>query len=184
MLNKKKIVLSASAAAVALGLGLGATGMASATTATAPASSATSTDASVTATGDEANLKGPRGGHGRVDAAELAEKLGVDEAAVTDALATAAKSAKADIETVEGERPDREALKSAIVASLAETLGIEEATVQAAIEELKSERQAERAAAVQERLDAAVADGSLTQAEADGAAKALELGIIGGGVRG
>jgi hypothetical protein len=38
----------------------------------------------------------------------------------------------------------------------------------------------ERAAALRERLDAAVTDGSLTRQEADGAAKAVDLGILGG----
>lgn len=77
----------------------------------------------------------------------------------------------------------RDARKSAIVTLLADALNLEEAAVQAAISELAAEQKAERSAAVQDRLDAAVADGSLTQAEADGAAKAFKLGILGGGVR-
>ena len=124
MLDTKKIVLSASTAAVALGLTLGAAGMASAATDTTPASSATSTNTSETASGDEAQSKAPTGGRGGLNAAALAEKLDVDEATVTDALATARETATADLETAEGEKPDHEALQSAIVASLAETLGI------------------------------------------------------------
>jgi hypothetical protein len=196
MSNAKKIALGASAAAVALGVSLGVTGIASATeTTTTPAPSSTSSAAADTpsrdgATGGPANGaadgagKDHKGGHGRgggVDAAALATKLGVDEATVTDALETARDAARTSVETAEGERPDREALQSAVIASLAETLGVDEASVQSAIDELEAEKKAERSAVVQELLDAAVTDGSLTQAEADGAAKAVELGILGGG---
>ena len=53
-----------------------------------------------------------------------------------------------------------------------------------ALAEIRAARQAERAAALKERLDAAVADGTLTQAEADAVTKAVEKGVIGGGGRG
>ena len=46
--------------------------------------------------------------------------------------------------------------------------------------EIRTARQAERAAALKERLDAAVADGTLTQAEADAVTKAVEKGVISG----
>ena len=188
MSTPKKIALGASAAAVALGVSLGATGMASAATAD-PAPTSTSSATAEATTGDETAMDrkgGPRHvrGQGGVDAAALATKLGVDEAAMTDALQATRDAAKAHTETTEGEKPDREALQSAVAASLAEALGLDEATVQTAIDELQTEKKAERSAAVQERLDAAVTDGSLSQAEADGAAKALELGILGGGGRG
>lgn len=185
MSNFKKIALGASAAAVALGVSLGATGAASATetaATAAPAPTATSAAAAETPTGDDAT-KEHKGGHGRgggVDAAGLAARLGLDEAAVTDALKAARDTARTSVGTTDGGKPDREALESAVVASLAEALGVEEATLQTAIDELEAEKEAERSAAVQKRLDAAVTDGSLTQTEADGAAKALKLGILGG----
>jgi hypothetical protein len=192
MSNGKKIALGASAAAVALGLGLGTTGLASAAT-TTPAPSASSSATAETPAEDATRgerMKEGRGGHGLrgggVDAAELASKLGVEEAAVSDALQVARDAAMAGADTGAntGEKPDREAMEASLVTSLAEALGLDEATVQTAFDELRAEKQAERSAAVQERLDTAVADGSLTQAEADGAAKAVELGILGGGGRG
>lgn len=50
-----------------------------------------------------------------------------------------------------------------------------------ALEELRTEAQKNRAAALKPRLDQAVADGTLTQAEADAVTKAVEQGVIGGG---
>ena len=79
------------------------------------------------------------------------------------------------------ERPDRAERDAALAAALADKLGIEEAKVTAALAEIRSERQAERATALKERLDAAVQDGTLTQAEADAVTKAVEKGVIGGG---
>jgi hypothetical protein len=72
---------------------------------------------------------------------------------------------------------------AALAASLAEALGIEESRVTAALEELRSEKQAEKAAALKTRLDQAVTDGKLTRAEADAVTKAVESGVIGGGGR-
>ena len=56
---------------------------------------------------------------------------------------------------------------AALAKALADKLGIDEAKVTAALTEIRTARQAERAAALKERLDEAVADGTLTQAEAD-----------------
>jgi hypothetical protein len=67
--------------------------------------------------------------------------------------------------------------------SLAESLGIEESKVTSALEELRAAERSERAAALKSRLDKAVADGKLTQAEADAVTKAVENGVIGGGGR-
>ena len=68
----------------------------------------------------------------------------------------------------------------ALAASLAKSLGIEEAKVTAALEELRTAEQAKHAAALKPRLDQAVKDGTLTQAEADAVTKAAEKGVIGG----
>ena len=67
--------------------------------------------------------------------------------------------------------------------ALAEKLGLAEDKVATALTELREAHQAERAAALKERLDAAVQDGTLTQAEADAVTKAVEKGVIGGGGR-
>jgi hypothetical protein len=53
--------------------------------------------------------------------------------------------------------------------------------VTAALEELRTAAQGDRAAALKTKLDTAVTDGTLSQAEADGAAKAVDKGVIGGG---
>ena len=67
--------------------------------------------------------------------------------------------------------------------ALAAKLGIDEAKVTAALQEIRSEEQSEHAAELKTRLDKAVADGKLTQAEADAVTKAVQNGVIGGGGR-
>jgi hypothetical protein len=67
--------------------------------------------------------------------------------------------------------------------SLASALGIDEAKVTAALDELRTAEPAEHAAALKTRLDKAVTDGKLTQAEADAVTKAVANGVIGGGGR-
>ncbi|WP_104119218.1 hypothetical protein [Arthrobacter sp. B1805] len=174
MMERRKIALGVGAAALVAGASLGVTGMANATTTATPSASAS-------ATSDEASGgQGHGGGFGRgpgFDPAGLAEKLGVEESAVTDALQALRDEARPDEEA--GGTPDRKD-RPDVAASLAEALGLDEATVQTALDDLRTEQQEERSAALQERLDAAVADGSLTQEQADGAAKAVELGILGG----
>lgn len=175
MIERRKIALGVGAAALVAGASLGITGMANATT---TATATPSAGASATP-GEEGRQGGGFGRHGRgFDAANLAEKLGVEEAVVSDALQAAREEARSEADA--GGTPDRDAMSSEVAASLAEALGLDEVTVQAALDELRTEQQQERTAALQERLDAAVTDGSLTQEEADGAAKAVELGILGG----
>ncbi|MET3140633.1 UNVERIFIED_ORG: pyruvate/2-oxoglutarate dehydrogenase complex dihydrolipoamide acyltransferase (E2) component [Arthrobacter sp. UYEF10] len=194
MVRTKRIALGLTATALALGAGIGVAGMASATSTPTPtpsASSSASTDGSTSAA--PADGKGMRGGHGHggfrgVDAAELATKLGVDEAKVTEALkayrdANKPTTPPADGTNTEGTRPDPAAKQAELAKSLAATLGIDEAKVTAALEELRSAEQADRAAALKTRLDAAVTNGKLTQAEADAVTKAVQNGVIGGGGR-
>jgi hypothetical protein len=76
------------------------------------------------------------------------------------------------------QRPDPAERDAALAKALAEKLDIDEAKVKAALDELRSERQAARAAALKERLDAAVKAGTLTQAEADAVQKAVDKGVI------
>lgn len=176
MSQRRKIVLGVGAAALVAGTSLGVTGMANATTTVSPEPPASASGEP----GTEIRGGGGSGRHGGgFDAAGLADKLGVEESAVTDALRTARDGIRSDGDTSTG--PDRDGLRSALAASLAEALGLDEGTVRTALDELRTEKQQERSAAVQDRLDAAVTDGSLTQEEADGAAKAVELGILGGG---
>jgi hypothetical protein len=116
-------------------------------------------------------------------ASELAARLGVDEAKVTEALKAFREANKPTTRPAEGQKPDRAAMEAALAKSLAESLGIEESKVTAALEELRTEAQSDRAAALKTRLDKAVSDGTLTQGEADAVTKAVEKGVIGGGGR-
>ena len=185
MSRTKKMTLGLSATALALASGIGLAGMASATTpAPAPsASSSASADGSTsTRPGGGMGKHGGRGGErGIAQASALAEKLGVEEAKVTEALQAFREANKPAGPPAEGEKPDAASREAAVAKSLAESLGIEESTVITALEELRSERQAEKAAGLKTRLDQAVADGKLTQAEADAVTKAVENGVIGGG---
>ncbi|MGO4587350.1 hypothetical protein [Paenarthrobacter sp. 2TAF44] len=183
MSKTKRITLGITAGALALGAGLGVTSIASATT--TPTPSATSS----------ADVTTPPEGHGRPGghgpdrgqlAADLAAKLGVDEAKVTDALKAfreANKPTTPPTQGTEGTKPDRTAQEAALAKSLAAALGIDESKVTAALEEIRTAAQEERAAALKTRLDKAVTDGKLTQAEADAVTKAVEAGVIGGGGR-
>ena len=183
MSRTKKMTLGLSATALALGAGIGVAGMASATTTPAPAPSASaSADGSTSTMPGGMGKHGGRGGErGIAQASALAEKLGVEEAKVTEALQAFREANKPAGPPAEGEKPDAASREAALAKSLAESLGIEESTVTAALEELRSERQAEKAAGLKTRLDQAVADGRLTQAEADAVTKAVESGVIGGG---
>lgn len=189
MSRTKKMTLGLSAAALALGAGIGVAGVASATTTPTPtpsANSSASADGGATQGG-----MGKHGGHGGergvAQASALAEKLGVEEAEVTEALQAFREANRPGTPPAEGtapsegSKPDAAARDAALAKSLAESLGIEESKVTAALEELRAERQAEKAAALKTRLDQAVADGKLTQAEADAVTKAVENGIIGAG---
>lgn len=188
MSRTTKIALGLGAAAVALGAGLGVAGMASATTAPTPTPTPTpSSSAPGTNPADGYGMRGGRHGHGGAEfgarAKELAAKLGVDEAKVADALKAFREANKPTTPPAPGQpgqKPDRAAMEKALAASLAKSLGIEEAKVTAALEELRTAEQAKHAAALKPRLDQAVKDGTLTQAEADAVTKAAEKGVIGG----
>lgn len=187
MNRTKKVALSLSAAAVALGAGFGVTGMAAATTAT-PTPTPTSSSPSATPIPDGHKLGGRHGHHHGDRGAQvsaLAAKLGVDEAKVAEALrafrdANRPAAPWADRQKPDRQKPDRAAMEAALAASLAKSLGIDEAKVKTALEELRMEAQKSRAAALKPRLDQAVSDGALTQAEADAVTKAVEQGVIGG----
>jgi hypothetical protein len=197
MARTRRITLGLTATALALGAGIGVAGMASATTTPTPTPSASSsTPADGSTSTAPAEGKGGRGGHGGhggfgfggADAAELATKLGVDQTKLTDALKAFRDANKpaAGTEkgaTADGTRPDPAARQAELAKSLAASLGIDEAKVTAALEELRTAEQAEHAAELKTRLDKAVTDGKLTQAEADAVTKAVQNGVIGGGGR-
>lgn len=87
------------------------------------------------------------------------------------------------------DRPDPQAARAArqdeLAAGLATELGIDKAKVAAALEKVQTAQEAkakaDRSAALKTRLDAAVKDGKITQAQADAILKATEAGVLGGG---
>ena len=184
MSRTKRITLGLTAGALALGAGLGVTGMASAAETPTPSPSA-SASAGTTAPADGQGMRGGHNGDRGQLAAELATKLGVDEVKVTEAIQAFREANKPTEGTkpADGTKPDRAVRDAALAKALAESLGVEESKVTAALEEIRTAEQAERAAALKTRLDTAVTDGKLTQAEADAVAKAVEQGVIGGGGR-
>ena len=113
-------------------------------------------------------------------ASGLAQKLGVDESKLSDALRSFRKANKPTARSADGTKPDRAQHDAALAKSLAGSLGIEESKVTAALGELRTANQTKRAAALTSKLDAAVTAGTLTQAEANAVTKAVEKGVIGG----
>jgi DNA-binding transcriptional regulator YdaS (Cro superfamily) len=118
-----------------------------------------------------------------MDASALATKLGVDETKVSDALKAFRDANKPTTPPAEGQKPDAATRDAALAKSLADGLGVDEAKVAQALQDLRTEAQADRAAELKTRLDQAVTDGKLTQAEADAVTKAVQNGVIGGGGR-
>jgi hypothetical protein len=111
-------------------------------------------------------------------AQQLASKLGVTQDKVAAALLEIREENQPTARPDPSQRPDLAERDAAIATALAAKLNIEEAKVKAALDEIRSERQVAEAAALKERLDAAVAAGTLTQAEADAVQKAVDRGVI------
>ena len=190
--STKVVVASAAAGALALGVGVGIAGFASADPTTTPSPNPSASAPADPGRGGPGH-GGHRGGPGRgvadTDLAkQLAEKLGVTEAKVTKALqeirdanrpAKPSTAPSAD-PSAKPTRPDPEKREAALAKALAEKLGVDEAKVTKAFDEIRAARQADRAAELKTRLDAAVKAGTLTQAEADAVTKAVEKGVIGG----
>jgi ABC-type amino acid transport substrate-binding protein len=187
--------VAVAAGALALGTGIGFAGLAQAEPTPTPSPGAPSGAPSTGAQPGGPDRGPGRGGpHGRGGmlgadlAKQLAEKLGVTEAKVTEALKALRDEHKADrpdpgTAPDPSTRPDPAQREAELAKALAGKLGVDEAKVKAALDEIRADRDAERAAALKGRLDAAVKEGSLTQAEADAVTKAVEKGVIGGGPR-
>jgi hypothetical protein len=187
-LNKLATGVAVAAGVLALGAGVGVAGLAQAQPTPSPGSpsSSASPSAGTERPGGGKDGRGARGFFGMQFASQLAEKLGVTEAKVTEALRSIHEERRgdrpgADPSADPSTRPDRAEREADLAEALAEKLGLDEAKVTAALAEIREAAQTERAAALQERLDAAVQDGTLTQAEADAVTKAVEEGVIGGG---
>lgn len=160
--------------------------------ATAADDSGSSSDAS-SATAGERGPGGPGGpgGHGRggfMDAAALAEALDVSEDTLSDALDAVREAMKPDADSrpADGERPalptdeERAEREAAFVSALAKELGIEESKVSDALETVQAARRAEHRTELSERLDQAVEDGDLTDADKASVLKAYDAGVLGG----
>jgi transposase-like protein len=173
----KKTAVAVAAGVLALGAGVGIAGVAAAAPTPTPNPTATGSAA------PDSDRPGGRTGGFRDGAqvTELAGKLGVTEEQLTEALRAIREENRSTTPPTDQTREQRDA---ALAKSLAEKLNLDEAKVSQALAEIRAAKQAERAAALKERLDAAVADGTLTQAEADAVTKAVEQGVINVGGRG
>ena len=124
------------------------------------------------------------------DLSDLAEKLGVDESQLRDAMAAVRDDLRDELKDVraagkDNATADRQALwdqvQQKLADALAAELGIDSSKVSGALADLEAEHEAERDQALTDRLDQAVKDGKLTQAEADAVKKAVDAGVIGAG---
>lgn len=190
--SKKTTAMAVAAGVLTLGAGLGVASLASAdptATPSASPSASPSQSAAPDARGGPGGHRGP-GGHGALQgelAKSLADKLGVTEAKVTEALQKFRDDNLPDPgatkPTPGTAKPDPTAREEAMAKSLAGSLGVDEAKVKTALAEIRSAAQADRAAALKTKLDAAVKAGTLTQAEADGVTKAVDRGVVNVGPR-
>ncbi len=166
----------------ALGLGIGATNLAAADTTPTPVSSVTETDTktqqqkakSAQETGKFDRHPGRHGfghhvWHGKEGASDLAKKLGVSKEKLMKASREMREAFK------NGEKPN----KDEFTKTFAEKLGVDQQKLIEALEELRAEHRTANMTALKARVEAAVANGKLTQAEGDAVIKAAEKGVIG-----
>lgn len=177
---------TATAAAITVagaGIAVGGIGLAAADDSTTGEASSSQTS---TAAAGEGRGHGPgdRGRSGE-QAAALAEALGLEESAVTAAMQAVRDELKPEA-PAEGEtrtpptEEEREARAAEMASALADELGVSEQQVTDALESLGAERKAEARSALADRLDAAVADDSLTDADKESVLKAFDAGVLGG----
>lgn len=107
----------------------------------------------------------------------LAAELGVTEEQVRDALAAVREQMR---DAGRRENADREARQAAFAKALAAELGVSEEKVTAALEKARAAADADRTARLKERLDAAVAAGKITQADADAVLRVARAGVLAG----
>lgn len=110
-------------------------------------------------------------------AAGLAEKLGLDEDKVREALESVHREMRADREDL-SDPPSRDERAAERAKRLAEKLGVDQSDVETAIAELQDAHKVVAFTSLKERLAEAVEEGTLTQAEADAVVKATEAGVI------
>ncbi|GAA1433621.1 hypothetical protein GCM10009616_26020 [Microlunatus lacustris] len=182
VMPRLRTTVAAATGVLALGAGLGVAGLASAAPTPSPTPSASSTPSA--GPSDAPGQRwggGPGGGHGFRDggrlAAALAEKLDLEESAVSDGLREYRQANRPASRPDPGTRPAGPD-DTALAQSLAEALDQPEADVAKALAEIRSERDTARGQAVEAKLAEAVEAGTLTPAEADAVRKAADAGIV------
>lgn len=199
----KKFVIGGAAVLATAGIGLGLTQLANAD----PNSPKPTESSSVSVASEQASNQqggptdGQRGGPGGgmvglrgVDTATLAQKLGVEESKLREALQSIHRSQESGGMPSQGQSSGNGSEQAAeggqgqppaappggsgsgdrdgeIAKALAQALGLDESTVTTAIQEVRAE-------ANKTVLDQAVSDGKITQEDADVIAKAAASGIV------
>ncbi len=144
-------------------------------------------------TAQEGGRFGHRLGHGAM-AAELADKLGLDEDKVADVLEKVHEALRPERPDLsDGQVPEPptdeeiEARQAALAKALAKELDVSEAKVAKALDELRADVEermddlrADLRDGLVDRLAAAVEDGTLTEADKASVLKAYDAGLIGG----
>lgn len=140
----------------------------------------------VTVSADGRPGPGGPGGHGRggahVDTAALAKALGVTE----DKLTAALEAVREELKPAAGEKrtpptdEERADRQAALAKALADELGLDESKVADALDSVRDAHRAERRTDLSERLDTAVKDGDLTDADKASVLKAYDAGVLGG----
>lgn len=181
MKTRHKIGLGLGAGALTLGGVAGFAQVAQADPTPTPSASASTPGSDAPGPDRPGPGKGDHGAHpGGPLAAGLAQKLGIDQTRIEEALRTARKAAEPD-PNASTTPPTHQQRQDALASGLASALGIDQAQVSQALTALENEQNAARAEALQTRLDQAVTAGTLTQAEADAVKKAVTAGVIEGG---
>jgi hypothetical protein len=180
----KKAAIAVAAGMLALSAGIGVASYASADPTPTPSGSP-GQPSSGPDVGPRGSGRGPRdhGGRGNRQgelAKALADKLGLDEAKVAAALQAVHDANRPGPQggPDQSARPDPSARDANLAKALADKLGVDEAKIKTALAEIRSDRDAQRANALKDRLDAAVKAGTLTRAEADAVTKAVAKGVI------
>ncbi len=162
------------------GIAVGAVGLAAAEDTTTEQDSSTTIDRAAGEGRGHGNGPGGRDGRGGSGelASGLAEALGLEESDVADALSAVHDQREA------GDSGEREERRAELASALADELDVSEESVTEALASLTSERAAAGRSALADRLDAAVAEGTLTEADKESVLKAFDAGVLGGGGRG
>ena len=191
MNNQRKIALGVAGAAILAGSTLGVVSLSHAET---PTSTPSTTQQAGLGYGPRVDAPrngsltgtmgqmGQRAGYGAQDqAAYLAGELGVAQADVEKALIDYRTTNAPTIRGRDLDDAQLAAAHDALATSLAEQLKVDQAKVLAALDGMQDARQTERTDQIKTRLDAAVQDGTLTQADADAMLKAHAAGVMGFG---